>query len=386
MNRLIFLILSLILIFSMTACAAKTNDNNDGTASFNAVIYEISDSSIIVSPEKDSFEYSVSDLISLNGGSDIKLYDDEGKEADRSAFAVGAEVKVVYDSDKPIAESYPAQLWAKELHFIGSGSSSDSTLLIDSPYKNVNDFDYISMKVIESTITADGLSLDFASEAERELIYGSFYAIEVKLDGKWYQLPYVYEGEGQIGWDDIAYIVPAEGSSRWSTDWKWLYGSLSEGSYRIVKVVYDYNEEGENKSCYLAAEFTVSDGIDYVRTDGYVDGAKYPVVTLINDTAALKDYISSNEGTYNFESEELKSVSARFDEEYFKENALVLVLLEENSGSIRHEITGISDDGVIGLTRSLPEMGTDAMAQWHIFIEIPLTHPAPKASLTVSMS
>ena len=389
MRKLLMLIFTLILIFSMAACA-YIKDDKKSSASFNAVITEITDTAIIISPEKDSTEAVSSDLISLNGGTDIKLYDAEGKEADRSIFTVGSAVKVVYDSDKGIAESYPAQLWAKELHFVSSGPVIDSdncTALIDSPYESVNDFDYIAIKFIESTITADGLTLEFISEADRELIYGSFYALEIKLDGKWYQLPYIYEGEGDIGWDDIAYIVPAKGSSQWSTDWKWLYGSLSDGTYRIIKDVYDYNEDGENKSCYLTAEFTVSDGIDYVRTDGYADGAKYPVVTLINDIQALNSYISSNEGTYNFESDEFKAVSEKYDEGYFNEKALVLVLLEESSGSVRHEVNGVSDDGVISITRSVPEMGTDDMAQWHIFIEIPKTHPALKvSSFTVSMS
>lgn len=248
MKRLLLYILLLTLSFSMTAC--KAADNKGETVSFDAVISEISDTAIIVIPAEGSSEAASSDLISLNGGGDIKLYDAEGKAAERSLFTAGTEVRVVYDASRGIAESYPAQIWALELHYKGSG-------FIDSPYTSVNDIEYLTMSIIEGSITPEGLTLEFISTADRELIYGSFYALELSLDGRWYRLPYVYKGEGAIGWDDIAYIVPAQGSSQWSTDWSWLYGSLAEGSYRIIKDVYDNNGDGDSKTYYLAAEFTI---------------------------------------------------------------------------------------------------------------------------------
>lgn len=69
----------------------------------------------------------------------------------------------------------------------------------------------------------------------------------------------------------------------------------------------------------------------------------------------------------------------KYDDAYFERQNLVLIVLQEGSGSIRHEITdvrrhrledGASDGWAITIDSKAPEVVTDDMAQWHLFLEV----------------
>lgn len=69
----------------------------------------------------------------------------------------------------------------------------------------------------------------------------------------------------------------------------------------------------------------------------------------------------------------------KYDNAYFERQNLVLIVLQEGSGSIRHEITdvrrhrienGALDGWDITIDRKVPEAGTEDMAQWHLFLEV----------------
>lgn len=108
----------------------------------------------------------------------------------------------------------------------------------------------------------------------------------------------------------------------------------------------------------------------YIRTNGYHEDVEYPVVTVIRSPEELEAYREANEDRYDLAQWD---VAERYDASYFEANALLLVLLEEPSGSNRHEVRGVTvgENGIeIGIDRILPEIGTTDMAEWHIFIEI----------------
>ena len=91
-------------------------------------------------------------------------------------------------------------------------------------------------------------------------------------------------------------------------------------------------------------------------------------VTVIESVEALNSYYEENQDRYDLAQWD---VTERYDEAYFSENVLLLVLLEEGSGSNRHEVTAVmkQEDGMeIAIDRILPEIGTTDMAEWHIFI------------------
>ena len=105
----------------------------------------------------------------------------------------------------------------------------------------------------------------------------------------------------------------------------------------------------------------------YYRTNGSVDG-KTPVVTLIQSTQEAKAYNDANKGTYAMPSYALD----RYDDAFFRDGVLVVVLLEEPSGSYRHKVTDVvrTDDRTKVMIRRIKPDGaaTADMAQWHIVV------------------
>ena len=66
-----------------------------------------------------------------------------------------------------------------------------------------------------------------------------------------------------------------------------------------------------------------------------------------------------------------------------------MMVLEEGSGSIRHEVKSVikNPDGsfAVDIKRDVPEIGTDDMAEWHIFLEIDCgkINPLTKVDITI---
>ncbi len=121
----------------------------------------------------------------------------------------------------------------------------------------------------------------------------------------------------------------------------------------------------------------------YIRTDGYHENAVYPAVTVIRSAKELNAYYNQNKNLYQLERREnLASDSTigfldacdRYDDAFFNEKSLILILLEEPSGSIRHKVTAVQQtaDGklTVNISTIVPEVGTDDMAQWHLFVAV----------------
>ncbi|MBR6506921.1 MAG: serpin family protein [Clostridia bacterium] len=119
----------------------------------------------------------------------------------------------------------------------------------------------------------------------------------------------------------------------------------------------------------------------YIRTDGYHDNVKYPKVTVITSKDELDEYYNANKDLYFLDHVDkvysdttigFIDACEKYDNEYFEDNILILVLLEEGSGSIRHEVKSVKTSGSnveIDIEVNIPEECTDDMAEWHIMIE-----------------
>jgi len=119
----------------------------------------------------------------------------------------------------------------------------------------------------------------------------------------------------------------------------------------------------------------------YIRTNGYNEGVAYPVVTVIRSADELQAYYEANKSLYDLESHEQLSsdttvgfpeATQKYDDAYFSNSALIVILLEEGSGSIRHEVTAVNTENastIVQINRLIPEMQTTDMAEWHILIE-----------------
>ncbi|MDD4402930.1 MAG: DUF4825 domain-containing protein, partial [Desulfitobacteriaceae bacterium] len=122
-------------------------------------------------------------------------------------------------------------------------------------YKTVNNFDGVTMTVKEGTASSTSLTVTFENNSSSQCIYGEYFWLEKKINGSWYQVPVVIDGN--YGFNDIGYDLASGDDSEWAVDWNWLYGSLDTGEYRIVKNIADFRGTGDYDTYYLAAEFTI---------------------------------------------------------------------------------------------------------------------------------
>ena len=144
-----------------------------------------------------------------------------------------------------------------------------------------------------------------------------------------------------------------------------------------TKTVYISGARGyEDETAPEQVPFTAQ----YIRTNGYRDGVRYPVVTLISGTEDLQRYYEANRDLYDLSHKEtvysdttigFADAIGKYDDAWFETHQLVVVLLEEGSGSVRHKVTKVTagPEPVVDIEKQVPEVGTADMAEWHILIE-----------------
>ncbi len=122
-----------------------------------------------------------------------------------------------------------------------------------------------------------------------------------------------------------------------------------------------------------------ANNVVHVRTDYQGDHWSTEEVThVLRSHQAMRDYYDAFTDDYDFENsyQDLPSFEALldvYDASFFEGNFIVLLVLEEPSGSYVHQVTGLSvveGELVIELRRTIPEIGTTDMAGWHIVIEL----------------
>lgn len=133
----------------------------------------------------------------------------------------------------------------------------------------------------------------------------------------------------------------------------------------------------------------------YIRTDGYHEDVEYPVVKVIHSVEELQAYYETNKNLYDLERRTdvasdytigFLDACDKYDATYFEEQVLIMVLLEEPSGSNRHQVKEVRWNETeevkqmrIEIESVIPEVGTEDMAEWHILIE-------PKADVAIEAS
>jgi len=139
-------------------------------------------------------------------------------------------------------------------------------------YETVNNFDGVTMTVKEGTASSTGLKVTFKNNSSSQCIYGEFFWLEKKINGRWYQVPVVIDGD--YAFSLIGHDLASGADGEWAADWDWLYGSLGTGKYRIVKDILDFRGTGNYDTYYLAAEFTIySNG--YKKLDAETGRTKF---------------------------------------------------------------------------------------------------------------
>lgn len=122
-------------------------------------------------------------------------------------------------------------------------------------------------------------------------------------------------------------------------------------------------------------EQSISFQAQYIRTDGIVEDEKYPIVEKIQSKDELEKYYQDHLDQYNFSDNTTDSISFttaidKYDEDYFRDSFLLIVLVKEDSGSIFHTVTKVLNDGTVSIEKVIPNDGSTDIATWHILIEM----------------
>lgn len=122
----------------------------------------------------------------------------------------------------------------------------------------------------------------------------------------------------------------------------------------------------------------------YIRTDGGFDEVDMPSYVLIESREELNAYYEANKDIFDLERKDIVysdttigflDACDKYDEAYFEKQNLLLIVLTEPSGSIRHRIADVrpkneSSDWIVSVETIEPEVCTDDMAAWHLFLEV----------------
>ncbi|MCK9857469.1 immunoglobulin-like domain-containing protein [Paenibacillus sp. ATY16] len=135
-------------------------------------------------------------------------------------------------------------------------TTGENTNWEPSKYETVNDLNGVTMIIKKGTVNSTGLTVVFENNSGKQCTYGEFFSLEKKIEGRWYHVPVTIDGN--YAFNDIGYGFGSSNVSEWTVDWKWLYGKLVTGEYRIVKDILDFRKAGDYDKYYLAAEFTIN--------------------------------------------------------------------------------------------------------------------------------
>lgn len=168
-----------------------------------------------------------------------------------------SEVEEIVTEEKAIEETVTEETDNSDNEIQDSDSESNLPDLPITQYTITNNFENVSMAIKDNTVSPVELTLVLENNSDAHCIYGQYFIVEKNIEGAWYQVPTIIDN---YGFDDIGYELLPDTSEEWSVNWEWLYGSLDEGDYRIVKNILDFRETGDYDEYYLSAEFTIKKG------------------------------------------------------------------------------------------------------------------------------
>ena len=99
----------------------------------------------------------------------------------------------------------------------------------------------ITMKIVDGTVSPQGLELEFLNETDREALFGEDFILRKLVQDRYQDLPVIVEGD--YGFEDIGYGLPRGEKVLHEMNWVWLYGELEEGTYQLEKKIILRKEE-----------------------------------------------------------------------------------------------------------------------------------------------
>lgn len=125
--------------------------------------------------------------------------------------------------------------------------------------------------------------------------------------------------------------------------------------------------DGDVPSAHLLFEAT------YLKTTQPSALDAYPATHLLRSVEQLSAFCDQRDQDH-IGFEQVQAYAQRFDDGFFEKKSLIVLMVQESSGSVRHTVTDVEmyANGTVNLVleRTVPEMGTCDMAYWYIFVEV----------------
>jgi len=213
--------------------------------------------------DADGYQYatSITKEVNINGKWVIfKKYDTYGKELDAFKYcyyikghlnnaAKDSEIIVLSeDNDITFSDVYEPLL------------SSQSTVGADigKVIHNSINTDKWGLALFPENVTKKGMTIkfeQFGGNAKGKLQTDEWFLLEKLEDSEWKKL----EVNPLINyvWHTVAYGIERNDITKLQVEWKWLYGELSPGYYRLSKEVMDFKKPGDFEKEIYQVYFTV---------------------------------------------------------------------------------------------------------------------------------
>lgn len=116
-----------------------------------------------------------------------------------------------------------------------SGETPESPSSLPLAGEGEEIFEGITMKLVEDSVSPQGLELAFLNTTDREALFGEDFILRKLEEDQYEDLPVILEGD--YGFEDIGYGLPKGETVFHEMNWIWLYGNLEEGIYQLEKKI-----------------------------------------------------------------------------------------------------------------------------------------------------
>ncbi len=145
------------------------------------------------------------------------------------------------------------------LSMLSSRHNAVETNAKRAAFRLYGDTDKWGISLTAKDITSKGLTLvieQFGGKPTGELQTGEAFSLEAVNDkGDW--SPVATNPLIDYAWDSIAYGIRNNDITELKTEWKWLYGELPDGYYRLKKEITDFRDAGDFDKEVYELYFTI---------------------------------------------------------------------------------------------------------------------------------
>jgi len=98
----------------------------------------------------------------------------------------------------------------------------------------VNELPGISMEAVEGSVSRTSVTIRMVNDTDERLTYGFYYDLQQLVGGTWYSMSYIIDNATFPAME--LFLEPGELEE--TIDWGTFHGSMTSGTYRIVKDFY----------------------------------------------------------------------------------------------------------------------------------------------------